>query len=282
MNRSVWMATGALLLVTGWGSPAAATMQVELTQSVRLPKAALDVAASADGLRLFVLIKGGEVQVLGPAGELQERLAVAAGAERLAVSPEGERLFVISGSELQILDLATVVPLPAENSPVRGAADAPVTFTVFSDFQCPYCARLGPFLDEVQAKYPNEVRVVFKQFPLRMHPFAQSAALASLAARNQGKFWPLHDRLFANVSQLSEEKIRALAGEAGLDLARFEQDLKSPELRNEVQRDVELGVKAGVKGTPSVYVNGKLLRERTMAGVQALVERELSRARESR
>lgn len=279
MTGKRWKTMCSLLLLMLVSLPALAAMQIERTQNVSLPKAALDVVASADGSRLFVLLKGGEVQVLSPAGETQERLTVSADAEKLAVSPDGERLFVSAGSTLQVIDLATVVTLPVENSPVRGPVDAPVTFTVFSDFQCPYCARLGPFLDEVVAKYPKEVRIVFKQFPLRMHNFAQPAALASLAARNQGKFWPLHDKLFANFSQLSEEKIRALAQEVGLDMVRFGREVKSPELLKEVQRDIDLGATAGVKGTPTIFVNGKILRERSMAGVQELVERELAKSR---
>jgi protein-disulfide isomerase len=129
------------------------------------------------------------------------------------------------------------------------------------------------------AKNPDKVRVVFKQLPLRMHNMAQPAALASLAAREQGKFWPMHDLLFANFNQLSEEKIRALAKEAGLDLARFDKDRKTQKLLDEVQRDQALGQQAGVQGTPTVFLNGKLLRERSAAGVQALIDREVARAK---
>jgi protein-disulfide isomerase len=169
--------------------------------------------------------------------------------------------------------------LPVLNSPAKGPANAPVTLTVFSDFQCPYCSRLVPIVDDVLAKNPDKVRVVFKQFPLRMHNMAQPAALASLAAHEQGKFWPMHDLLFANSAQLSEEKIRSLAKEAGLDMARFDRDRNAPRLRDEIQRDMTLGQQAGVQGTPTVYLNGKLLRERTPQGVQALIDREVARAK---
>jgi protein-disulfide isomerase len=266
-----------LLLVLAMTLPVTAAMLVEGTQSVRLPKAALDVAATADGSRLFVLLKGGEVQVLTPTGEILERLEVAADAERLAASPEGDRIYLTVGQELRMVEVANQYDLPILNSPAKGAANAAVTLTVFSDFQCPYCSRLVPFIDEVLAKNPAQVRVVFKQFPLRMHNMAMPAALASLAAREQGKFWPMHDLLFANSAQLSEDKIRSLAEQAGLDLARFDRDRNALRLREEVQRDMALGQQAGVQGTPTVYLNGKLLRERTAAGVQALIDREVGR-----
>jgi len=271
---SIWSL--ALLLTLFQAMPGMAAMQVEGVQAQRLPKAALDVAATLDGARVYVLLKGGEVQVLAPSGELLGRFSVAAEAEQLAVSPEGDRLYLTSGQELQIVELATLHDLPVLNSPVRGPADAPVTLTVFSDFQCPYCSRLLPFVDEVLAKNPGKVRVVFKQFPLRMHNMAQPAALASLAAREQGKFWPMHDKLFANSSQLSEEKIRALAEELGLDMARFDKDRNAQKLRDEVLRDQGLGQQAGVQGTPTVFINGKLLRDRSMPGVQAIIDREVA------
>jgi protein-disulfide isomerase len=272
---------GAVLLVMlGWSLPAHAAMQVESTKSLSLPKATLDVAATIDGSKLFVLLKGGEVQVVSPSGELLQRLSVAADAEQLSVSPEGDRLYVTAGQTLYLVEVASKFELPELNSPAKGPANAPATLTVFSDFQCPYCSRLVPFLEEVVAKNPDKVRIIFKQFPLRMHNFALPAALASLAAREQGKFWPMHDLLFANSSQLSEEKIRSLAQQAGLDLARFDKDRNAQLLKEEVQRDMALGQKAGVQGTPSVFINGKLLRERTMPGVQAIIDREVARAKD--
>jgi protein-disulfide isomerase len=268
-----------LLLMLVLAVPALAALQVEGTQAVRLPKAVLDVAATADGAKLFVLLKGGELQVLSPAGELIERLTVAGEAERLAVSPEGDRLYLSVGQELRIVELVSQHELPVLNSPARGPANAPVTLTVFSDFQCPYCSRLVPFIDDLQGKNPTQLRIVFKQFPLRMHNMALPAALASLAAREQGKFWPMHDLLFANFNQLSEEKIRSLAQQAGLDLARFDRDRSAQRLRDEVQRDLELGQQAGVQGTPTLFLNGKLLRERTAEGIQALIDQDAARAR---
>lgn len=259
--------------------PGMAAVQVEGVQTLRLPKAPLDVSMTADGAKVFVLLKGGEVQLYSAAGELLESFSVSGDAERMAVSADGERLFVSAGQEVRVFEVATLNVLPILNSPAKGDGNAPVTITVFSDFQCPYCSRLVAFVDEVLAKNPGKVRVVFKQFPLRMHNFALPAALASLAAREQGKFWEMHDRLFANFNQLSDEKLRALAQELGLDMARFDRDRNGQQLRDEVVRDQGLGQQAGVQGTPTVFINGKLLRERSLPGVQALIDREAARAR---
>jgi protein-disulfide isomerase len=280
MSKILSIGSLALLLILFQALPGTAAMQVEGTRSQLLPKAALDVATTLDGARVFVLLRGGEVQVLAPGGELLGRFSVAAEAGQLAISPEGDRLYLTVGQELQVVEIASPLDLPVLNSPAKGPDEAPVTMTVFSDFQCPYCSRLVPFVDEVLAKNPGKVRVVFKQFPLRMHNMAQPAALASLAAREQGKFWPMHDKLFASSSQLSEEKIAALAKESGLDMARFDKDRTSQKLRDEVQRDLLLGQQAGVQGTPTVFINGKLLRDRSMPGVQAIIDREVARSKQ--
>lgn len=265
------------LLLAG-SSPALAAVQVEKGATVNLGKAAVDVAVSADGNRVFTLHKGGEVQILSAAGERLEQFNLGFEAERLAVAPDGEQLFITVGNELRLVEVATVQPLPVLNSPVKGSDRASVTLTVFSDFQCPYCSRVVPLVDELLARNPETVRVVFKQFPLRMHNMALPAALASLAAREQGKFWPMHDLLFANFNQLTEEKITELAKAAGLDMARFAVDRGDPKLRDEVQRDQILGQQSGVQGTPSLFLNGRLLRERNPAAVQRLIDREVTKA----
>jgi protein-disulfide isomerase len=278
--RKAWLLwSGVLMLLLGSALPVPAAVKMEEVKSLPLSKTVLDVAVTVDGSKLFALLQGGEVRMLTPNGDVLERFSVPADASQLAVSAEGDRLYVTAGQEVKIIEIATIVALPLLNSPVKGPDNALVTLTVFSDFQCPYCSRLVPFIDEVLAKNPDKVRVVFKQLPLRMHNMAQPAALASLAAREQGKFWPMHDLLFANFNQLSEEKIRALAKEAGLDLARFDKDRKTQKLLDEVQRDQALGQQAGVQGTPTVFLNGKLLRERSAAGVQALIDREVARAK---
>lgn len=107
------------------------------------------------------------------------------------------------------------------------------------------------------AKHPADIRLVFKQFPLDTHSQAGFAAEAALAAHAQGKFWPMHDKLYANFHDLAPEKINQLAKEAGLDLVRFTMDMKSGKYKATVQKELDEGVEAGVQGTPTIFVNGK-------------------------
>jgi protein-disulfide isomerase len=265
-----------LVLMT---SLAHAELEKNLVKRQPLGKAPLDIAQSVSDGRLFVLLEGGDVQIISADGQTQERFKVGEGVTSLEVSPDGQRLYLGSTktNELQIFDLAYVHPLPVNNSAARGPEDAPVTITVFSDFQCPYCARLLPTLEQVMSTYPKQVRLVFKQFPLSMHKFAQPAALASLAARNQGKFWPLHDQLFANSNKLSDAMIRQLAEGAGLDMKRFDLDMANPALQKEVAADIQLGTKAGVRGTPAAYVNGMQIKDRGFSGFKQMIDAELQK-----
>lgn len=107
------------------------------------------------------------------------------------------------------------------------------------------------------ARHPNDVRLVFKEFPLDIHSTAELAAEAALAAHAQGKFWPMHDKLYANFRQISHENIFKWAQEIGLDLVRFTADLNSGKYKKAVEKDITEGEQAGVAGTPTIFVNGK-------------------------
>ena len=254
-----------------------AEMQVELNKRQPLGKTPLDIAQSVSDGRLFVLLEGGMVQILSANGQIQERFQADPDVTTLEVSPDGKRLYLgnAKSNELQLIDLSVVYELPVNNSATKGPADAPVTLVLFDDFQCPYCARLVPTIEQIMQAYPNQVRVVFKHFPLSMHKFARQAAVASIAARNQGKFWPLHDQLFANYNQLNDEKIRALAASVGLDMERFDKDIQDPALQQEVAADMQLGTSSGVRGTPAVYINGVQLKDRSLAGFRKAIDAEL-------
>ena len=126
----------------------------------------------------------------------------------------------------------------------------------------------------------NEVKIVFKNFPLRNHKFAWPAAIAALAANKQNKFWELHDQLYENYSRLNDQKIRELAQQVGLNMAEFDRDFKDPELKAIVGRDFQEGDRAGVRGIPTIFVNGRLLRgDRSFKVFQAAIKKELGKAR---
>ncbi len=127
-------------------------------------------------------------------------------------------------------------------------------------------------------QYPNDVKLVFKNFPLtRIHKFAMDAAVASMAANQQGKFWEFHDELFKNYNNLNAEKFDELAQAAGLDMEQFNQDRQNPALAAMVQRDLKDGVEAGVRGTPSIFVNGRLLQQRSLPGFKQIIDEELAK-----
>jgi len=170
------------------------------------------------------------------------------------------------------------VAIPTLGAPVTGAANARVTLVEFSDFQCPYCWKAVEKINAVLKQYPNDVRLIFKQFPLDSHSQAQISAQAALAAQQQGKFWQLHDKMFANHSGLSRKAIVEWAGGLGLDMKRFMADLDSEAVKKTVATDVADGEKAGVEGTPTVFINGQRYNgDLDLAAIKPIIEAELKR-----
>lgn len=152
------------------------------------------------------------------------------------------------------------VKIDIGNSPVLGKADAPITVIAFSDFQCPFCTRGADTMKDVKKEYGDKVKIVFKNLPLPFHPEAKPAGVAALAAHKQGKFWEMHDKLFENQSQLGAETYARLAKEIGLDVKKFESDIKDAALEKQVEEDAALASKLGVRGTPGFFVNGVQVR----------------------
>ena len=151
------------------------------------------------------------------------------------------------------------VDVASENAPAAGPANAPVTIVEFSDFECPFCSRVVPTIEQVKENYGDKVRVVFRQFPLAIHANAQKAAEASLCAHDQGKFWEMHDLMFEEQQQLEVAQLKDKAQRLELDMAQFNQCLDSGKYADQVQEDMRAGSVAGVSGTPAMFVNGRLI-----------------------
>ena len=126
-------------------------------------------------------------------------------------------------------------------------------------------------------KYPKDVKLAVKHFPLAMHAYARKAAIAALAAGKQGKFWEMHEKIFQNQKGLSDSKIEMIAQELGLDPERFSQDLKDPSLGSAVDKDLSDGMRANVQGTPTIFINGKIFTQRNLEGFQQAIEGELGK-----
>lgn len=126
-------------------------------------------------------------------------------------------------------------------------------------------------------KNPSTVKIVYKNFPLRNHKYAITAAVAALAAGRQGKFWQFHDELYLIYRELNDQKILEIAQKLTLDLEQFDTDIKDPAIRQMIQQDYQEGVQNGVKGIPSVYINGKKMRTRSLDDFQIAIDKELAK-----
>jgi protein-disulfide isomerase len=185
-------------------------------------------------------------------------------AKRMALLAAGEAANGLSSTEIinllsrYYLSFRERSQLKADPRLCRGKPDAKVTLIEFSDFECPYCAAAAPVLEEFADKYPD-VRLCYSAYPLQGHPNAMPAAQAALFARDQGKFWQMHDALFAHQSSLSREKIVEIGAKVGLDRAKLQKALESGQYLEEIQASREAGRSAGIEATPTVYVNGRKL-----------------------
>lgn len=165
----------------------------------------------------------------------------------------------------------------AAEGPSKGPATAPVTIIEFSDYECPFCSRAEESVSQVLQTYGDKVRLVYRQFPLDMHPNAQKAAEASLCAQDQGKFWELHKVLFENQKALTVDDLKKHATTVGLEGKKFAECLDSGTKAAQVKKDLEDGQKVGVNGTPAFFVNGIFLNGAVpFADFKKVIDEELA------
>jgi protein-disulfide isomerase len=158
------------------------------------------------------------------------------------------------------------VAVKTDGAPVKGKVDAPVTIVEFTDFHCPFCKRVLPTLDELESRYGDKIRIVFRDFPIdSLHPEARKGHEAARCAGEQGKFWPFHDKIFANAPKVSADDLKAYAKQVNLDVEAFERCFTSGKYRTAVEKDIDEGKSIGVTGTPSFIING-----RTITGARSL------------
>jgi len=166
----------------------------------------------------------------------------------------------------------------ASNDPVRGDASAPISIIEFSDYQCPFCGRVTPTLQQVRDTYGAKVKIIFKDFPLPNHPQAQKAAEAAHCAGEQGKYWEMHDRMFADQRALEVPALKASAVSLGLSAAEFNQCLDSGKFAADVREDATLGEKLGVNSTPTLYINGRpLIGAQPFEAFKQAIDEELAK-----
>lgn len=279
MSFSKWSLLLAVSLVLFWAGQSLAEVQTRAINQLPLSGEAVDLAVSADGKRVFVLQNDGNLEIFSIQGQKQGTIKL--GKDVTNISAQGETLLLLTRKgkkEVEYLLIDIVQQIRTDGAPRLGKADAPVEIVVFDDFQCPYCAKLVPHLKEAIKQSGGQASLVFKHFPLQMHKLAKTAAEASIAAQEQGKFWEYHDLLFENYNRLTEEKLVDFAKQLNLDMAKFEADRKSPKLVNRVFLDQQEGTQVGVRGTPAVYINGRQFQgERTAQGLLREIQMELSK-----
>jgi protein-disulfide isomerase len=170
---------------------------------------------------------------------------------------------------------AIIERIPDERGQVSGPADAQITIVEFADFQCPYCADAARSVNDLLAKYPGKIRFAYRHFPLTGHSNAFRAAEAGECAGEQGKFWEMHDILFANQTVLNEEKLFSYAAEIGLDQTKFADCMESRRTRAAIEQDLADGQKYGVIGTPTFFLNNTMFM--SMPDLETAVQKALTK-----
>jgi protein-disulfide isomerase len=219
-----------------------------------------------------------KAQMNQPLQEVQLQLQKAVMSLKIQQARDEYADFLRSKVEVVVLLQPPKVAVDYDSARIRGNPAAPVTILEFSDFQCPYCKKVVPTLNDLLTKYEGRVKLAYRDFPLRqLHPQAQMAAEAARCAEEQGKFWEYHDALFAEQAKLDENTLTASARKLGLDESVFQGCLKGGKFKPQIEQDVQAGIKAGVAGTPGFFINGEFVNgAQSLEEFEKIIDRELA------
>jgi len=238
--------------------------QVELSQTVAVLDDRASTQGDADRFERAEL-EDAVIVLIQRLAQLEERMAPPPAPERPAPGrPDPEAVY-----KVEIGD-----------APVKGPDTALVTIVMWTDYQCPYCARVQDTLEILEKEYGSQVRFVHKHNPLSFHPRAMPAALAAEAARRQDKFWKMSDKLFDNQKELTDANFRRWAKKLGLKVKRFEKDMDDPKLEQHIEQDQAQGMELGARGTPAFFINGRFLSgAQPLENFRALIDEEMAKAK---
>jgi protein-disulfide isomerase len=255
---------------------------VELSgiKEAALETSPLDVAVSEDMGMFFILTPGELLLFTTQDGQMVGRYPLEKQYDRLSYSERYNQVIMTDSVNkfLKVIEVEIIRNISTASRPFKGPEDAAVTVVVFTDYQCPYCARLDDLLEETVIKYPGKVKLVVKNYPLSSHPFAHKAARAALAAGNQGKYWEFHHELFNNFKEITDAKIEEIAQNLKLDMVKFKKDMDSTDMHERVAQDINHAKENGVSGTPTVFINGKLLKRKNPEDLHKKIEFEIKKS----
>ena len=255
-------------------------MEWHLDKKFELNSPAVDMVLAPDGQREFLLDEAGNLNIYKLDGTLEGTIPVGTNYNLVQAGPEPYTVFLGNRQDktVQILTIDLIQHIDIEGSPFKGPQDAPATLVLFTDFQCPYCARLVPILEETLKAFPKELKLVYKSFPLRMHQYAVDAAKAAVAADKMGKFWEFHDLLFKNYNTLNKTKIDAIREQLKLDKKEFDKYVNDPKTIEKISNDYKTGIEVGVRGTPALFLNGKQVKDRRLDALKQSIKKQLEKS----
>ncbi len=276
-NSLIWLVAATAFF--GFTQTALARVAVSQGQKIQSKGSPVDTCMSLDGTLFFVLTRQGAVEIYDANARLKETISLDFSADTVTAAKTGDTLFLGDSKTGTIheLNVEFIQNIHIKGSPFKGPENAPVTLVIFTDFQCVYCGKATDLLNQVEQVYPDKVKIVFKNFPLSMHKFAMSAAIGGVAAHKQGQFWPMHDLLFENAADLNEDNLLKYAESLGLDMDKFTADILAPETGRQVKSDMMAGRSAGVRGTPSIFINGRHIKRRTLNEIKRVIDEELKK-----
>ena len=224
-------------------SPCFANVELKIKSDLKFETPPIDMTFSRDGQWLYLLFESGELWVYTYQGKKKGMIDVGPGFDAIEPGPRQDEIYLLSrkNNRIQIIEATPTMGIDISASPFKGAADAPVVIAEYTDFQCPYCAKLGEIFSQLLKQYPGKIKIVYKSFPLNNHKYAWKAAAAAMAAHQKGRFWEFHDRLFEHYKTLDDNKIMEIRKEFGFDNPEFEALIKSPQVRRQVAIDYQEG-----------------------------------------
>ena len=269
----------ALCVIIATAPWAEAKIQFDMPKDIQLTDTPKDITLSRDGSTAYILGQKSIMIYSVAEAKVTDNITLTKAYSRIALSPDESAFFLTAQNEPQVtvMQFALINNIEVGKSPVIGNVKAPVTVTAFLDYQCPFCAKVYPLLQELLNKYPKDVRLVIKQNPLPMHKFAEKAALAALAAAQQNKFEKVTELFFTNSPTLNDETIRKYVQDAGADMQKFDIDIAGDTVKEIMQQDQQASQKARVRAVPTLFINGIAPKGRAIEVFSQMVDEELKK-----